>query len=227
MRFPDRNSSGIVFLLVLALVEFFKPGHFTHCVASRRRSLLVSGSSLDGGQQLEAGLDEIRQSPTDGGPLLMIVRPPAIGEREVIDVGELDVAEGLVGDTWATRGSSRTPDGKANPAAQVTMINSRLLALLAQAEEWWQLSGDQLVIDMDMSIENLPPGTRLSIGSALIKVSAEPHTGCAKFVERFGRDALRFIHTPTGRRLRLRGVNTQVVQSGTIRVGDFAIKFSE
>ena len=178
-------------------------------------------------EQLEAGLDEIRQSPSEGGPLLMIVRRPAIGEREVIEAGELDVAAGLVGDNWATRGSSRTPDGKANPAAQVTMINSRLLALLAQSEERWQLSGDQLVIDMDMSIENLSPGTRLSIGSALIEVSEEPHTGCAKFVERFGRDALRFVHTPTGRRLRLRGVNTRVVQSGTIRVGDFAIKCSE
>ena len=157
----------------------------------------------------------------------MIVRRPAIGEREGIEVGELDVAAGLVGDNWAARRSSRTPDGKANPAAQVTMINSRLLALLAQSEERWQLSGDQLVIDMDMSIENLSPGIRLSIGSALIEVSEEPHTGCAKFAERFGRDALRFVHTPTGRHLRLRGVNTRVVQSGTIRVGDFATKCSE
>ena len=178
-------------------------------------------------EQLEAGLAHIRQSPADGGPLLMIVRRPDTDEREVVEEGDLDVDIGLVGDNWKARGSPRTPDGKANPEAQITMMNSRLLTLLTQSEERWPLAGDQLVIDMDLSVDNLPPGTRLSIGSAMLEISAKPHTGCEKFEDRFGRDALRFISTPLGRRLRLRGVNTRVVQSGTIRVGDAATVVSE
>ena len=173
-------------------------------------------------EQLEAGLEHIRQSPADGGSLLMIVRRPGTDEREVVEEAALDVDVGLVGDNWKARGSPRTPDGKANPEAQITMMNSRLLALLAQSEERWPLAGDQLVIDMDLSVDNLPPGTRLSIGSAVVEISAKPHTGCEKFEDRFGRDALRFISTPLGRSLRLRGVNTKVVRSGTIRVGDAA-----
>ena len=173
-------------------------------------------------EQLEAGLEHIRQSPADGGSLLMIVRRPGTDEREVVEEAALDVDVGLVGDNWKARGSPRTPDGKANPEAQITMMNSRLLALLAQSEERWPLAGDQLVIDMDLSVDNLPPGTRLSIGSAMVEISAKPHTGCEKFEDRFGRDALRFISTPLGRGLRLRGVNTKVVRSGTIRVGDAA-----
>ena len=173
-------------------------------------------------EQLEAGLEHIRQSPADGGSLLMIVRRPGTDEREVVEEAALDVDVGLVGDNWKARGSPRTPDGKANPEAQITMMNSRLLALLAQSEERWPLAGDQLVIDMDLSVDNLPPGTRLSIGSAMVEISAKPHTGCEKFEDRFGREALRFISTPLGRSLRLRGVNTKVVRSGTIRVGDAA-----
>ena len=173
-------------------------------------------------EQLEAGLEHIRQSPADGGSLLMIVRRPDTDEREVVEEAALDVDVGLVGDNWKARGSPRTPDGKANPEAQITMMNSRLLALLAQSEERWPLAGDQLVIDMDLSVDNLPAGTRLSIGSAVVEISAKPHTGCEKFEDRFGRDALRFISTPLGRSLRLRGVNTKVVRSGTIRVWDAA-----
>ena len=171
-------------------------------------------------EQLDAGLDHIRRSPADSGTLLMIVRRPDIDRREVVIEGMLDVDDGLVGDTWKDRGSTSTPDGSANPEAQVTIINSRALDLMAQSEDRWQLSGDQLVIDIDMSMENLPAGTQLSIGSAVIEISEKPHTGCVKFADRFGKDALRFVSTPLGRDMRLRGVNTRVVQSGTIRAGD-------
>ena len=170
--------------------------------------------------QLDAGLDDIRRSPADGGTLLKIVRRPDVDKREVLTEGMLDVDDGLAGDTWKDRGSASTPDGSANPEAQVTIINSRALDLMAQSEDRWQLSGDQLVIDIDMSMENLPVGTRLSIGSAVIEISEKPHTGCVKFSDRFGKDALRFVSTPLGRDMRLRGVNTRVVQSGTIRAGD-------
>lgn len=175
-------------------------------------------------EELDAGLDHIRESPADGGALRMIVRRPKVDAREVIAAGELDGAVGLVGDSWKDRGSTVTPTGGPNIAAQVTIINSRLLALLAQSEERWPLAGDQLVIDIDMSEDNLPPGAQLAIGSAVIEISKEPHTGCRKFADRFGQDALRFISTPMGRQMRMRGINTRVVQSGTIRVGDVATK---
>ena len=175
-------------------------------------------------EQLDAGLDDIRRSPADGGTLLKIVRRPDIDRRKVVDEGRLDVADGLVGDTWNVRGSASTPDGSPNPEAQVTIINSRALDLMAQSEDRWQLSGDQLVVDIDLSMENLPSGTQLSIGSAVLEISEKPHTGCVKFADRFGKDALRFVSTPMGQEMRLRGVNTRVVQSGTIRAGDTVAK---
>ena len=187
----------------------------------RELPTVASHLTLD---QLEAGLEEIRRSPADGGSLRMIVQRPAVNEREVVATGELDVDVGLVGDSWESRGSRSTPDGSADPAAQLNIVNSRVLAMLAQSKERWQLAGDQLIIDLDMSVDNLPPGTRLSIGSAVIEVSEKPHTGCAKFAERFGNDALRFVSTPTGNRLRLRGACARVVQSGHIRVEDLATK---
>ena len=154
----------------------------------------------------------------------MIVQRPDVDQREVVAEGTLDVAAGLLGDSWQSRGSTRTPDGGPNPDAQVTIINSRLIALIARTEDRWPLAGDQLVIDIDMSTDNLPTGTQISIGSAVIEISEEPHTGCSKFAQRFGHDALRFISTPTGQGLRLRGVNTRVIQSGPIRIGDTATK---
>ena len=144
----------------------------------------------------------------------MIVRRPDTEEREVVAEGALDVDLGLVGDNWKARGNPLAADGKASLEAQVTVINARLLNLVAQAEERWPLAGDQLVVDLDLSVENLPPGTRLCIGSAVLEVSAKPHTGCHKFEGRFGREALKFISSPVGRSLRLRGLNARVVEPG-------------
>ena len=175
-------------------------------------------------QQLEAGFGHVLQSPKDNGPLVKLVRRPDVNRREVPAEGELDVDLGLVGDNWKVRANPTTPDGKADPVAQVTVMNARFLSLIAQSEERWELSGDQLLIDLDLSIENLPPGTRLRVGSAVIELSKKPHTGCAKFAARFGQDALRFVSTPEGRALRLRGANAKVVQSGAVRVGDEAVK---
>lgn len=169
---------------------------------------------------LEAGLAEIRRSPADGGTLELIVRRPAVDEREVLDEGALDLEDGLVGDTWRARGSRSTADGSPNPETQLTLINARLLALIEPDRERWPLAGDQLVVDLDLGESNLPPGTRLAIGSAVIEITAEPHTGCAKFSRRFGSAALRFINSPVGRSLHLRGVNARVVTPGTVRAGD-------
>jgi hypothetical protein len=173
---------------------------------------------------LEEGLETIRQSPKDAGVLAMIVRRPQTGVREVLTEGELDQVEGLAGDSWSSRGSSRTADGSAHPDMQLTIMNARVIALVAQSKERWPLAGDQLFIDLDLSADNVPPGTRLSVGSAVIEVTEQPHTGCQKFMSRFGQDALKFINSPTGKQLQLRGVNAKVVRPGMIRVGDVVKK---
>ena len=167
--------------------------------------------------ELETGLDAIRQSPKDAGVLELIVRRPGAGEREVIDQGQLSRTEGLVGDSWRQRGSS-----KRGPYLdmQLNVMNSRVIALVAQDKSRWPLAGDQLFVDLDLSAENVPPGTRLSLGTAVIEVTAEPHTGCGKFASRFGVDSVKLVNSPVGRRLHLRGINAKVVQAGVIRVGD-------
>ena len=174
--------------------------------------------------ELEAGLEEIGRSPENGGVLEMIVRRPQIGEREILDEGALDLAEGLVGDSWKRRSSKRTADGTPHPEMQLNLMNSRVVALLSQDKSRWHLAGDQLFVDFDLSERNVPAGTRLAIGSAVIEVTAEPHTGCSKFAERFGLDATKFVNSSERQRLNLRGVNARVVRPGVVRVGDTVSK---
>jgi MOSC domain-containing protein YiiM len=170
--------------------------------------------------ELEAGLEEIKRAPAREGTLELIVRRPDTDQREVLDEGELDLEQGLVGDMWHRRGSSRTKDGGAHPGMQLTLINARLIDLVARDRERWALAGDQLYVDLDLSVENLPVGTRLSVGSAVIEVTDQLHTGCAKFTARFGSDAIKFVNQSPGRALRLRGMYARVVQPGTVRRGD-------
>ena len=174
--------------------------------------------------ELEAGLEDIRQSPRDAGELKMIVRRPDLGVREELQTGDLDIVQGLVGDTWQSRSSRRTADGSPHPDMQLNLMNTRVVALVAQDPSRWALAGDQLFVDLDLSEANMPAGTRLALGSAVIEVTAQPHTGCAKFVSRFGVDAMQFVNSPLGRELHLRGINAKVIAGGRIRVGDIARK---
>jgi hypothetical protein len=171
-------------------------------------------------EELEAMIDGIRDAPTETGVVVLIARRPAVDEREVVDESRLDVAEGLVGDSWRTRGNRHTPDRSADPRAQLTVMNARAAEAVAGDISRWPLAGDQIYADFDIGVEHLPPGTKLTIGDAEIQVSETPHTGCAKFSARFGKDAMRFVNSPEGRRLRLRGMNTTITKSGTVRVGD-------
>jgi MOSC domain-containing protein YiiM len=169
---------------------------------------------------LEESLDFIRQAPADGGTVELIARRPAEDERELLIEARLDLREGLEGDTWRSRGSSRTLDGGPNPEAQLTLMNARAAAAIAGDRGRWAQAGDQVYVDLDLSRANLPPGSRVQIGSAVIEFSEAPHTGCAKFSARFGVDALKFVNSPAGREHRLRGANCRVVVAGTIRQGD-------
>jgi hypothetical protein len=173
---------------------------------------------------LEAGLDDIRLAPSDHGRVELIVRRPAENEREILDEATLDPAEGLVGDTWLARANGRTPDGRPPVETQVTIMNARVASLVAADPDRRCLAGDQLYLDFDISHGNLPAGSRLQLGSAVIEVSGKPHTGCNKFAARFGRDAVLFVNSPEGRELRLRGANARVVVGGIVRAGDVVHK---
>jgi hypothetical protein len=171
-------------------------------------------------EALDAGLTRVLESPADVGTVELVVCRPAEGEREILDEGVLDPDEGLVGDRWrpATPGAyGADDDGK---AAQITLMNARAIDLIAGDRERWALAGDQLYVDFDLSQENLPPGTRLQVGSATLEVSDLPHTGCAEFTARFGSAATRFINGKERRNLRLRGMNTRILEPGTVRPGD-------
>jgi tRNA-Thr(GGU) m(6)t(6)A37 methyltransferase TsaA len=171
-----------------------------------------------------AWLAEVRRSPADRGTLEMIVRRPVVGGREELEVGELDPMVGLRGDNWLERGSQARADGSADPEAQLNIMNSRCAELVAGGRERMPLAGDQLFVDLDLSPANLPAGTRLRLGSAVIEVTAKPHTGCAKFTKRFGLAAHRWINGTTGRAERLRGICAVVVEPGTVRRGDVITK---
>lgn len=176
--------------------------------------------------ELEEGLDHILASPKESGTLDLIVRRPEVDGRESLAEGRLDTVEGLVGDNWQSRGSRHTADGRADPEMQLNIMNSRVAALVADEPGRRELAGDQLYIDMDLSHDNLPPGTKLAIGDAVIQVTEPPHTGCRKFAARFGVDAMVFVNSGEGKKRNFRGINAKVIRSGRIRVGDIATRLA-
>ena len=163
---------------------------------------------------------ELEPSPVDTGSVDMIVRRPAVDSREHLQEGELSTEDGLVGDNWLSRGSSSTPDGSAHPEAQITLMNSRIVDIIAQERDKWDLAGDQFFVDFDLSMDNLPAGTQIQLGSAILEISEKPHTGCAKFAKRYGAPARKFVMTEDGKKARLRGVNARVIQAGVVKVND-------
>ncbi len=166
--------------------------------------------------ELEAGLDDIKSSPKDAGVVEKIVCRPAVGDRQELDTAQLDVQAGMIGDNWAKRARRKTPP---NPDMQLNLMNARAIALIAQTPGRWQLAGDQFYVDLDLSPDNLPPGTQLLIGDAVIEVTAEPHLGCKKFMGHFGRAAALFVNSDIGKSLNLRGINARIIRPGTVHQG--------
>jgi MOSC domain-containing protein YiiM len=174
--------------------------------------------------EIAAAMPHILASPKDRGRLEMIVRRPAKRQREVLASTPISLAEGVPGDHWNHGSHVMTPDGRPHPDVQICMMNARILATIAGGRDRWPLAGDNLILDMDLSPDNLPPGTRLAIGSAVIEVTAEPHNGCNQFIELFGRDACVFVNTAEGKANRLRGIYARVVRDGTVSEGDDVVK---
>jgi len=168
-------------------------------------------------QTLENALPQIEQSPSKTGQIALIVCRPSEGQRKVLDSANLDTKEGLTGDNWLSRGHKKGP---ANPEMQINIMNARTISVIAGDKTHWPLAGDQFFVDFDLSKENLPPGTQLRIGEAIIEVTAEPHLGCKKFSERFGKDAVMFVNSDAGKALNLRGINAKVIVAGTVNTGD-------
>lgn len=170
--------------------------------------------------QLMDGWATLEASPTDTGTVEMIVRRPETEKRETVDSVEVNTTDGVVGDNWLARGSSSTPDGSAHPEAQITLMNTKVVQLIAQDQSRWDLAGDQFFVDFDLSMDNLPAGSQIKIGTAILEISEKPHTGCAKFAKRYGAPARKFVMTDDGKKARLRGVNAKVIQNGTVKQGD-------
>ena len=174
--------------------------------------------------ELTAGIPEILASPADNGILRAIVIRPEKNERRDLDTCEISLALGTHGDHWAKGCWKSTEDGQPHPDVQICIMNARCIALIAGERERWPLAGDNLFIDLDLTPDNMPPGTRLAIGSAVIEITDTLHAGCASFSERYGRDATIFVNTGEGKKLRLRGIYARVVQDGRITAGDRVVK---
>lgn len=174
--------------------------------------------------QLNEGIPSIESSPQNAGTLEAIVIRPATDQRQSLASCELSPKGGVHGDNWALGCWKSLPDGSPHPDVQVAMMNSRAIQLIAGESDRWPLAGDNLFVDLDLSESNLPPGTQLQIGEATLEITEIAHNGCKKFAERFGTDAVKFVNSPAGKQMHLRGIYAKIVEPGTVNVGDVITK---
>jgi hypothetical protein len=161
---------------------------------------------------LRAALAALPPAPKNQGTLaLMVARGPG-GERQLPAEVLLTPEGGMPGDRWAK-------DGRYGPQFQLATTRVDFARVVANGQPL-ELHGDNLYVDLDLSAANLPPGTRLSVGSAVLEITAIPHNGCQKFAARFGLEATRFVNSKEGKRLHLRGIYARIVQPGVLAVGD-------
>ncbi|MFW9931002.1 MAG: MOSC domain-containing protein [Candidatus Thorarchaeota archaeon] len=175
-------------------------------------------------QELNDRFNALTPSPKDVGTVDLICIRPTENSREVKDSVIVDNQLGIIGDNWKSRGSKHTPDGSAIPDAQITIMNSRIINLITQDKNFWSLAGDQLFIDLDISSDNLPSGSRLTIDDVILEVTPLPHNGCIKFSNRFGSDATKFVSNKEGQKYHRRGIYVKVIKSGRIHTGSIVKK---
>lgn len=170
--------------------------------------------------ELRSGLPLVVASPKDGGRLdAIVVRPERDARRDLVSC-RLDVSLGAMGDRWGAQFDSPPLPGMPVLDSQLTLMNSRAATLIAVERSRWELAGDQLYVDLDLSDGNLRAGDRLRVGAVVLEVTAKAHLGCRKFAARFGEDALAFVNSTEGKRLHLRGIYAKVVTAGVVRCGD-------
>lgn len=175
-------------------------------------------------QEIEAGLPDVHASPKDHGELVAIFTRPAVGERRELQATEITAECGIPDDHWSKGCWKSLENGAPDPDVQISLMSSRFINLIASSRENWGLSGNNIFVDLDLTPENLPIGQKLKVGAAELVITAVPYTGCAKFIERYGRDACVYVNRGLGRDMRLRGVYGRVVKDGYIKVGDKVTK---
>jgi MOSC domain-containing protein YiiM len=162
--------------------------------------------------RLEAGLGALPAPPRDSGRVMLVVRRRPDRMRETLGRVELQPEDGVPGDAWGRREHR-------DPEAALTVMQVDVAELIANGQPL-TVFGDNLFLDLDLSAQNLPTGSRLRVGRALLEVTAKPHNGCHKFAARFGHDALRLVSRPERRQRNLRGIYMRVVEAGEVAVGD-------
>jgi len=162
--------------------------------------------------RLVSALDALAAAPIGSGRLAFLVRRGRGGRREVLERARLTPAEGMPGDAWGRR-VLRTA------TAQLAVMQHGVAELIANGQPL-ALFGDQLFLDMDLSAEHLPTGSRVRIGGALLEVTPKAHNGCKMFAARFGDEALQFVSEPVRRPRNLRGIYMCVLEAGDVAPGD-------
>ena len=171
--------------------------------------------------ELEQGLAEVLASPRDSGRLDAIFVRPAANERRALTEAQLTPDSGIDGDRWVHDSYYRAAEGRSDTRCQVSLMNARFLRQIAGQDDAMCLAGDNLIVDLDLSEENLPAGNQLAIGpDVILEISELPHTGCSKFAGRYGNDACGFANNKRGKANHLRGRYARIVRGGAIRLGD-------
>lgn len=187
---------------------------------AKTKRLFWKGRYLITRAELDRAWPDIMAAPKDGAAIEMLCLRPAMGERRFVDEIHVTREEGIPGERWLTQPWMRLPGGQPDPAIQVSFLQRRVLDLVWRDREGTPHPGDTFVVDMDLSEANLPAGSLLQVGSAVLEVSTVFNNACAKWKKRYGDDALDWVRAYENKEFRPRGVLAKVHRDGVFRAGD-------